>query len=159
MEENIQHFQCIMFYNLKKVKCNWNTQNKIVQCMEKVLWLNVSKEVCEVSWYYWHLSQIILCCGAVLSIWRCLAAPLASTHGKPIAGDSQHTQNSQISKVTGENEKNVSFILRKNFMDFLTKPIFIFLRKEQAEVLCACLLETIMSCCTLLFQTSFEDRK
>ena len=41
-----------------------------------------------------------------------LAAPLASTHGKPIAGDSRHTQNVQINKVIGENEKCV-FILWK----------------------------------------------
>ena len=38
-------------------------------------------------------------------IGRCLAAPLDPTHWKPIAGDSRHTQNIQINKVTGENEK------------------------------------------------------
>ena len=84
-------FQHIMFYYFKKGKNTTETK------MEKVLWLiDMSKVVCEVSWYYWHFGQITLCCGAVLCTGRCLAAPLASTHQKPIAGDSWHTQNIQI---------------------------------------------------------------
>ena len=64
----------------------------------------MGKVVCEVSWYYWQFGQIILWCGAVLCIGRCLAAALDSTHEKPIVGDSQHTQTLQINKVIGENE-------------------------------------------------------
>ena len=56
-------------------------QKQFVQCTGKVLWLTERvKVVCEVSWYYGHFGQIILCCGAVLCIGGCLAAPLASTH-------------------------------------------------------------------------------
>ena len=83
--------------------------------MEKVLWLTECvKVVCEVSSYYWDFGQIILCYGAVLFIGRCLAAPLASTHEKPTAGDSRHTQNIQINKVIGENEKYVFYFIEKN---------------------------------------------
>ena len=46
-------------------------------------------------------------------IGRCLAAALASTHQKPIAGDSRHTQNIQINKVIGENEKCVFYFIEK----------------------------------------------
>ena len=38
---------------------------------------------------------------------------MVSTHEKPIAGDSQPTQNIQINKVTGENEKCVLFYGKK----------------------------------------------
>ena len=55
----------------------------------------------------------MLCCGAVLCIGRCLAAPLASTHQKPVAGDSWYTQNMQINNVIGENEKNVFYFTEK----------------------------------------------
>ena len=40
MEENMQHFQCIVLYYFKKGKNATKMQKKkIVQCMEKVLWL------------------------------------------------------------------------------------------------------------------------
>ena len=81
-------------------------------------WSNVSEVVCKVSWYCWHFGQFILCCGAVLCIGRCLAAPLASTHWKPIAGDSRHTQNIQISTVIGENEKCVFCFMEKTKQTF-----------------------------------------
>ena len=68
---------------------------------------------------------IILCCGAVLCIGRCLAAPLASTHWKPIAGDSQHTQNIQINKVIGENEKCLLFYRRKPYRLFGQPNIYL----------------------------------
>ena len=38
---------------------------------------------------------------------------MVSTHEKPIAGDSQPTQNIQINKVTGENEKCVFYFMEK----------------------------------------------
>ena len=72
-------------------------------------WSNVSKVVWEVSWSYWHFVQIILCCGPVLCIGRCLAAPLASPHWKPIVGDCRHIQNIHINNCIGENEKKRIF--------------------------------------------------
>ena len=55
---------------------------------------------------------------------RCLAAALASTHWKPIAEDSRHSQNIQINKVTGENEKCIFYFMEKNVTDFLAKPTY-----------------------------------
>ena len=78
-------------------------------------WPNVSKVVCKVSWYFWYFGQIILCCGAVLRIGRCLAA---STHYKAIKGDSWHAQNTQINKVIGENEKWVFYFRGKTEWTF-----------------------------------------
>ena len=88
-------------------------KKRFVWCLEKVLWLNMLKVVCKGSWYYSRFGQIILCCGAVLCTGRCLAAPLVSTHWKPIAGDSQHTQNIQIKKVIGESGKCVFYFMEK----------------------------------------------
>ena len=76
-------------------------------------WSNASKVVWEVSWYYAHFGQTILCCGAVWCIARCLAAPLASAHLKPTMGESRHTQNIQINKVISENEKCVFHFMGK----------------------------------------------
>ena len=73
----------------------------------------MSKVVCEVSWYYWHFGQIILCYRVVLFIERCLAASLVSAHLKSIVGDSQHTQNSQINKVIGKLKKCVIYYTEK----------------------------------------------
>ena len=86
-------------------------------------WSNMPEVVCEVSWYHWHFGQISLCRGAVLCIGRCLAAPLASTHRKSIAGDSRHTQNIQINEVIGENEKNCLLFHGKKVTDFFANPI------------------------------------
>ena len=86
-------------------------------------WLNMSKVICEVPWYHWHFGQVILYCGALLHIGRYLAAPLASTHQKSIAGDSRHSQNIQINKVIGENEKYVFYFMGKKHADFLANPI------------------------------------
>ena len=90
--------------------------------MEKVLWLiKVVKSglqsflVLLTFWANNSLPWAVSCMG------RCLAAPLASTHQKPIAGESQHTQNIQINKVIGGNEKG-AFILQKNATDFLANP-------------------------------------
>ena len=47
---------------------------------------------------------------------------MVSTHEKPIAGDSQPTQNIQINKVTGENEKCVLFYGKK-LNQFFCQPI------------------------------------
>ena len=44
---------------------------------------------------------------------RCSAAPLASTHQKPIAGDSRHPHNIQTNNVIGENDKCVFHIMGK----------------------------------------------
>ena len=57
--------------------------------------------------------QIILFCGDVLGIGRCLVATLACTQWNPIARDSQHTENIQINKVIGENEKRIIYFMEK----------------------------------------------
>ena len=65
----------------------------------------------------------MLCCGAVLCIGRCLAAPLASPHWKAIVGDRRHTQNIQINEVIGENEKCVFHFTEKIHADILPNPV------------------------------------
>ena len=109
MEEDTQHFWHIVIIS-RKVKTWLKHKNSFVQCVEKVPWL--IKCVKSGLWSfltYWHFGQIILCCEAVLCIGRYLAASLASTHWKPIATESWHTQNTQINKVIGENEKCVFY--------------------------------------------------
>ena len=119
-EKNTQHFQHITLYYFKKgKKCNQNAKKDLCSVWRRCPdLLNVSKVVCEVSWYYLHFGHIILCCGAALCIGRCSAAPLASTHWKPIVGNSQHTQNTQVSKVIGEHEKCVFYFTDKNVWTF-----------------------------------------
>ena len=81
MEEHMQHFQCIMLYYFKKSKSTTETQKKICVVYGKGAVTDRKCQMfCEVSWYYSHFGQVILYCGAVLCIGRCLAAPLASTH-------------------------------------------------------------------------------
>ena len=41
-------------------------------------------------------------------------------------GDSRHTQNSQISKVIGENKKCVVYFTEKNHTDFLASPVYLY---------------------------------
>ena len=92
-----------------QVKCKKRLCSVRRRCRD---WQSVLKVVWEVSWYYWHFGQII-CCGAVLCIGRCLVAPLASTHWKPIiAGYSQILKISKSVKFLVK-MKNVSFILWK----------------------------------------------
>ena len=62
--------------------------------------------------------QVILCCGAVLHIGRCLAAPLASPHEKPIVAESRHTQNTQINTDISKNEKMCLFLYRETKRTF-----------------------------------------
>ena len=78
----------------------------------------MSNVVCKVSLYYWHFGQIILCLGAVLCIGRCLAGTRTSTHWKPIAGGRWHTQNIQINKVIGENEKHILYFMENTKQTF-----------------------------------------
>ena len=50
MEENTQHFLHIMFYYFKKGKNTTEMKKKIVQCVEKVLWVIVCvKSVLQIS--------------------------------------------------------------------------------------------------------------
>ena len=120
MEEDTQSFGCSMLCYFKKGKNKTGMQQKDCagvwrRCCD---WSNMSEVVCKVSWYYWHFVQIILCSGAVLYIGRCLAAPLASTHQKPIVGDSWHTKNIQVNKVMGENDKCVFYFMEKTKRTF-----------------------------------------
>ena len=70
--------------------------------MEKVLWLIACvrsglQNFLVLLTFFW---SVILCCGAVLCIGRCLAAPLASPHSQPIVGDCDILK---ISKSSVEN--------------------------------------------------------
>ena len=113
MEEHTKQFQYIMLCYFKKGK-NTTEYNRLVQYMEKVLWLiECVKSCCEVSWYYCYFGQIILCCEAVLWLKRCLNHPCPVMTTKPIAGDSWHTQNIQIYKVIGDTKKNTSYFMEK----------------------------------------------
>ena len=40
-------------------------------------------------------------------------------------GDSRHTQNIQINKITDENEKCVFYFTEKKNTDFLANPVFL----------------------------------
>ena len=75
----------------------------------------MSKVVCEVSRYCWHFGQIIFCCTGDLCMGRCLAAPWPLPTKKSMAVDSRHTQNIQINKVIGENEKRLLFYRKKKY--------------------------------------------
>ena len=66
---------------------------------------------------------MILWCGAVLCIGRCLSALLASTHYKATAEDSRHTQNIQTNTVIGKEEKCVFYFMGKNVTNFLANPV------------------------------------
>ena len=71
IEGDMEHFWCIMLYNFKKGKNNWNAKKDLCSVWRRCCnWLNMSKVVSEVSWYYWHFGQIILSCGAVLMLWK-----------------------------------------------------------------------------------------
>ena len=70
-------FLVYMLYYFKNGKNASETQEDLYSVWRRCCDLYV---VCKVSWYYLHFGQIILCCGAVLYIGRCLAAPLPSTH-------------------------------------------------------------------------------
>ena len=114
-EENTQHFWHIMLYYFKKGKAQLKHKKDVCSVWRRCCdWLNESEVLCEVCWYCWHFGQMILCCGAVPCIGRCLAAPLASPPEKPIAGDRRHTQNIHNNKVIGENEKYVFYFTEKN---------------------------------------------
>ena len=123
MEKNMQHFWHIMLYYFKKGKNATEKQKKICAVYGEgaVTDGTCQKVVCKVSWYYWHFSQVSVCCGSGLCIGRCLAAALASTHQKPIVRESQHTQNVPINKVMHENE-NVSFISWKQCNELFGQP-------------------------------------
>ena len=76
MEEKTQYFWWIILYYFKKIKMKKKDLCSVWRwCCD---WSNMSKVVCEVSWYYWHFWQIILCYGVVIHIGRCLAGPLDS---------------------------------------------------------------------------------
>ena len=79
-EEDIQRFHHIMPYYFKKGKNANEMQKKIVQYMERVLWL-IKCVKSDVQSFLGLLTfcQIIICCGAVLCFERYLAVPLAST--------------------------------------------------------------------------------
>ena len=119
MEEDMQHFQLLMLY-FKRGKNTTEMQKKkrFVQCMQQVLWL--IECVKSGLWSFlvlltsWPNNSLLWGClmHGPLCI-RCLAAALASTHWKPIAEDSRHSQNIQINKVTGENEKCIFYFMEK----------------------------------------------
>ena len=82
MKENMHHSWHIVLYYFKKGKNITEMHKKIYIVFGEG---SVTDKICqkvgrEVSWYYWHFGQTVLCCGAVFCIGRCLAAPLASTH-------------------------------------------------------------------------------
>ena len=123
LEENMQHFWHIMLYYFKKGKNATEMQKKFVQCMEKVLWLIES-----VKSGLWSAGDFSLddAHGWVVQL-KVIVIKLRHWEQCYHAGDSQHTQNIQMNKVTGENE-NVSFIFQKktkwNFWPTLYKAFW-----------------------------------
>ena len=119
MKEDGQHFQCIMLHYFKKGKNITEMQKKrSVQFMEKVMWrtecVKSGLQNFLVLLTFWPNDSLLwgLCTE------RGLAAPLPFTHQKPIAGDSLHTQNIQINKVTGDNEKCVFYFTEETIRTF-----------------------------------------
>ena len=110
MEENMQHFCHILLYYFKKGKNAAKMQKKdcMEKCMEKVLWLiervksGLQSFVLEIS--HW----VILYSRGQLKL-------IAMFYH---VGDSQHTQNIQINKVIGENEKCVFYFMEKTIWTF-----------------------------------------
>ena len=110
MEENTQHFWHIMLYCFKKGKNTTETRKKmravygegaVTEHVESGLW----SFVLEIS------------CWTMLHGWvdKLKLIAIKRTHWEQSVlyqiGDRQHTQNIQINKVIGDNEKNLSFIL------------------------------------------------
>ena len=103
-----------MLYYFKNIKTQLKCKKQIVQCMEKVLWLimecvksGLRSFVLEIScWMMLHgrANQLKL---IVIKLRHWKQSTLYH------AGDSWHTQNVQINKVIGENEKRVFYFMEK----------------------------------------------
>ena len=113
MEGNKEHFWHIMLCYFKKGKNTTETHTKqCVQCVGKVLWLieHVKSGLGSflVLLTLWPNNSLLWGC---LMHWKMFS----STFGlyPPIAVDSQHSQNIQINKVIGENEKCVFYFTEK----------------------------------------------
>ena len=118
MEENKWRFWHIMLYYFKKGKNTTETHKKDFCNIRRRScdWPNVSEVVCEVSCW--------------ISCWTMLHGRVDQLRLKAIklrhwkqstfyhVGDSQHTQNIQINKVIGENEKCVFYFTEKSIHIF-----------------------------------------
>ena len=117
MEENIQHFWHILLCYFKKGKNATGLQEKMCAMYGEGA---VTDRMCQ-KWFVKFLGSIDVLTNNS-SLWGCLMhwKMFSSTpglyHWKPIAGDRQHTQNIQINKVIGENEKCVFYFTEK--LDF-----------------------------------------
>ena len=102
MEENTQHFWHIILYYFRKGRKATEMQEEICAvCGEGA----VTDQMCQ-KWFVKFLGTIDILGKQFFAVRRkesytgkCLAAPLPSTHCKPIAGDSRHTPSIQINKV------------------------------------------------------------
>ena len=114
----------VCFTISRKVKLQLKCKKRFVQCMEKVLWLieGVKRGLRGylVLLTFWPNNSLLR--GLSCAWKRCLAAPWASTHWKPIPGDSDILKISKSNKVIAENEKNMSFILQEKLNGCFGQP-------------------------------------
>ena len=125
MEENTQHFWHISFIISRKLKMQLKQKNKLVQCMEEVLWL--IERVRSGLWSV--LVQLTFCptrplLGGRVMHWKVFSSTLASPHQKLRAGDSRQAQSIQINEVISENEKSVFYCMEKTKWTFWPAQYF-----------------------------------
>ena len=118
----MQHFQCITLYYFKKGK-NATEMQKICAVYGEGA---VTDQTCQ-KWFAKFLGtsdfgQTIHCWGCLVH-WK-LFSSAPGLHTRSQVADSWYTQNIQINKVIGENEKRVFYFIEKNIMDFLANTIF-----------------------------------
>ena len=112
MEENTQHFWHILYY-FKKGKNSWNAKKDACSVWRGCCdWSNMLKVVCEGScWRF--LARL----NAPRSVDQLKLVVIKLKHWEQSTlyhmGDSWRTQNIQINKGLGENEKCVSYFMEK----------------------------------------------
>ena len=104
MEETMQHFQHIMLCYFKKGKTATETQKRFMQYVDSLDNAPQSGRPVEVD-----IDQIETLIETSQTLYH-------------VVGDNQHTQNNQVNKVIGENEKCVFHFTKKNQMNFLANP-------------------------------------
>ena len=126
MEENTQHFQHIMLYHFKKGKNTTEMQKKICAVHEECA---VNDQKCQ-KWF------VKFCAGWYSTVWigqlKLIEIKLRLQLRTMLynRGDIQHTQNIQINKVIGEDEK-CGKILWKYFLLFLSIKYLDFMEKTK----------------------------
>ena len=122
MEENT-HFWHIMLYYIKKGKNATETHKKGLRSVWRRCYDQIERVRRALRSFMLEISQWTMLHGRVDQL---KLTVIKSRHWEQLmfyhAGDSRHTQNIQINKATGKNEKCVFY--GKNHIDFLANPVF-----------------------------------